>query len=220
MNRVRVWDLPTRVFHWSLVICFAVLLASAELGGDAMRWHFWAGYCVFSLLLFRLAWGFVGGQWSRFSSFLPGPSELARYLTRPSDNKPAVGHNPLGALSVVALLLFAAIQVATGLLSDDEIATSGPLSKMASSKLVNWSTFYHADIGKWVLIGLVLLHIAAILVYLLKKGENLVSPMLWGDKVLEAPVPSSRDDWISRCTALCVFATCLGGVILLVTWAG
>jgi len=202
-----------------LVICFGILGTTAELGEDAMRWHFWTGYCVLALLLFRLVWGFVGGRWSRFNSFLANPLAVLRYLTRPTQPKLSVGHNPLGALSVIAMLLFATLQVGTGLFSDNQIATTGPLAKMASSKVVSWSTFYHADIGKWVLIGLVVLHVAAILFYLWQKGEDLVSPMLLGDKILAVPALASRDDRISRCVALLVFVLCLSSVVLFVGWA-
>ena len=101
MNRVRVWDLPTRVFHWSLVFFFAGLVLTGEVGGQAMVWHFRFGYSVLSLLLFRLIWGFVGGRWSRFSAFIAGPATILRYARGEGTAQQSVGHNPLGALSVL-----------------------------------------------------------------------------------------------------------------------
>ena len=100
MNAVRIWDLPTRLFHWSLAICVIALVVTAKVGGDAMNWHFRLGYAVFTLLLFRLLWGLVGGHWSRFASFFPTPGRLARYLGGRATAHDTAGHNPLGALSV------------------------------------------------------------------------------------------------------------------------
>src|SRR5512133_1633527 len=105
-NKVRVWDLPTRCFHWALVLCLVALLTTAQIGGDAMAWHFRSGYAVLSLLLFRLIWGVVGGKWSRFSSFLYAPAAVLAYLQGRGRPEHSIGHNPLGAASVFALLGF------------------------------------------------------------------------------------------------------------------
>ena len=120
---VRVWDLPTRLFHWVLAACVIGSVVSAKVGGNAMVWHFRLGYAVLALLLFRLLWGVVGGRWSRFSSFICAPSTLLRYLRgqgRPGDHF-HVGHSPLGALSVLSLLAVLLVQVGTGLVADDEL---------------------------------------------------------------------------------------------------
>lgn len=220
VNRVRVWDLPTRVFHWSLVLCFVGLVATGEVGGLAMPWHFRLGYSVLSLLLFRLVWGFVGGRWSRFSSFVVGPSAILRYAQGQGTPRQSVGHNPLGSLSVVALLVFALLQVTAGLFSDDEIATSGPLAKLASSSWVTYATYYHTKIGKIILIVLVQLHIAAMVFYRLARKEDLVTPMLKGDKDLADSFESARDDARSRGLALLVLALCVSLVAGLAQWAG
>lgn len=210
VNRVRVWDLPTRVFHWSLVLCFVGLVITGQIGGAAMPWHFRMGYAVLSLLLFRLFWGFCGGRWSRFSGFVVGPTTILRYVQGRGTPQQSVGHNPLGSLSVLALLAFAFLQVATGLFSDDEIATAGPLAKLAASSWVTYTTYYHTKIGKIVLIVLVQLHIAAMIFYWVKHKDNLVMPMLQGDKELAEPFESSRDDTRSRSLALLVFVVCAG----------
>lgn len=220
MNRVRVWDLPTRVFHWSLVLCFIGLVTTGEVGGEAMVWHFRLGYTVLSLLLFRLVWGFTGGLWSRFSAFVAGPGAILRYVRGEGTDQQSVGHNPLGALSVLALLAFALLQVVAGLFSDDEIATAGPLAKMAASSWVSYATYYHTKIGKIILILLVQFHIAAIIFYRVKRNENLVLPMWRGDKQLAKPFESAQDDTRSRTKALLVFGICAVCVAGLVQWAG
>jgi cytochrome b len=219
-HTTRVWDLPTRIFHWSLVACVIALVITSQIGGNAMTWHFRAGYAVLSLLLFRIVWGLVGGRWSRFASFIYAPGTIFRYLKGLGQPEHSVGHNPLGAGSVFAMLLVLLAQVGSGLFSDDDIANSGPLSKFVSNAIVSSSTWYHKEVGKRVLIVLVILHIAAIVFYLLKKKENLVKPMIHGDKVLEHPVESSRDDARSRTVAAIVFAGCVGLVTTMVKLAG
>lgn len=219
MNRVRVWDLPTRVFHWCTVLCFCILLGTGIWGVGAMVWHVRIGLVLLSLLLFRLVWGFVGGHWSRFSSFVVGPRGIWRYVVGQGTSRQSVGHNPLGSLSVLAMLVFMLLQVTAGLFSDDEIATSGPLASLASSTWVHYATDFHTKIGKVILIVLVQLHIAAVIFYRLRQGTNLVRPMLNGDKVLDETFESARDDATSRALALVILCLCGGLVIGLIRWA-
>jgi cytochrome b len=207
-HTTRVWDLPTRIFHWALVAAVIGLVISANVGGNAMVWHFRFGYTVFSLLLFRIVWGFIGGHYSRFGTFIFAPSSIMAYLQGRGEPEHGVGHNPLGAGSVFALLGFLMLQVASGLFSDDEIAFAGPLTKFASAARVGLATWYHKEVGKVVLIVLVLLHVAAIVFYLRKKRENLITPMLVGDKELGFAAPASRDDAKTRSVAAVVFAIC------------
>jgi len=214
-HTVRVWDLPTRIFHWILAFFVVALLVTAKIGGSAMKWHFLLGYGVLTLLLFRLVWGLVGGHWSRFSSFHFAPDKLSRYLRGHTDHSVLVGHNPLGSFSVLAMLLFLLLQVATGLYSDDEIAASGPFTALVSNALVSQATYYHKEIGQFILISLISVHIIAIFVYLLHKRQNLISPMLLGDKQVQHPTLSSRDDLKTRLAALLIVAVCAGGVIWL-----
>lgn len=209
LTKVRVWDLPTRLFHWTLVAGITGLAISGTLGGNAMVWHLRFGYGVLALLLFRILWGLVGGRWSRFGAFIYAPQSLIHYLKGKGKPEHSVGHNPIGALSVFAMLGFLVLQVASGLLSDDEIAFSGPLTRFVANATVSLATDYHANIGKWILLGLVLLHIGAIVVYLLRK-HNLVGAMLHGDKELVVKVPASRDDTASRTAALLLFMLCAG----------
>ncbi|WPC67467.1 cytochrome b/b6 domain-containing protein [Rhodoferax ferrireducens] len=219
-HKVRVWDLPTRCFHWGLVVCFMGLITSAQIGGDAMAWHFRSGYAVLSLLLFRIIWGLVGGRWSRFTSFIYAPAAILAYVKGRGLPEHTVGHNPLGSGSVFAMLGFLLLQVMTGLVSDDEIANAGPLSQFVSNAAVSFATFYHAAIGRWVLIGLVVLHLSAIFFYHLKKRQNLVLPMLLGDKETDSIVMSSRDDLGSRTWALALFLGCAALVAGMVKLAG
>jgi cytochrome b len=215
-NRVRVWDLPTRLFHWALVACVVGLVITGHVGGAVMQWHARLGYAVLTLLLFRLCWGFLGGRWSRFSSFLYSPYSVIAHLRGQAHPDHLVGHNPMGALSVLAMLAFLLLQVATGLVGDDEISFTGPLNKFVDNAKGLAATWYHKRVGQWVIVGLVVLHIAAVLFYVWKKKDNLVKPMLHGDKTLAGTVAPSRDDIASRMTALVVFAACGGVVVWLV----
>ena len=208
MYTVRVWDLPTRLFHWALAACVIGLVVTGNIGGNWMNWHLRLGYTVLSLLLFRLVWGFIGGHWSRFSSFLYGPSAVFAYLRGQTRPEHLVGHNPLGMLSVLALLLILFAQVGSGLISDDEIAFFGPLVRFVSGDTISQATSYHKNVGKFILIALVVLHLLAIGFYKLVKKDNLVRPMLLGDKRVESPVPSAKDSLGSRLLALGVYALC------------
>lgn len=217
---VRVWDLPTRVFHWSLLACLIGLVSTAQIGGNAMEWHFRLGYAVLSLLMFRIIWGLVGGQWSRFSAFTYSPATVMRYLQGQGQPEHAVGHNPLGAMSVFALLGFLLLQVVSGLISDDTIAASGPFAKWVSDTMVRNATFYHKDVGALILFSLVALHLGAVLYYRLQKGLNLVRPMIRGDKEVTHPTLSSKDNGPTRALALGLFLACIAMVTGLVAMAG
>ncbi len=220
-HNIRVWDLPTRLFHALLIVCVAGLVITGEIGGDAMRLHFLFGYGVLTLVLFRLVWGFVGGHWSRFVNFLPTPAQLLAYVQalRTRSAPPSVGHNPLGALSVIAMLLMLAIQVLSGFISDDEIAATGPWTSLVPNAWIELATEYHSEIGKTILIVLVILHVASILYYKRYKNEDLITPMIKGDKQEPATTPASRDTRTSRIFALSVLLACAYGVYQLVNLA-
>ena len=209
-HKVRIWDLPTRLFHWLLVICIAALVVTAKMGGNAMNWHLILGQVVLALLVFRILWGLVGGYWSRFGSFIPSPSALQRYLRGQSTAQDRAGHNPLGSLSVLAMLMVLIAQVASGLMSDDEIAFSGPLTRFVSGDLISQATGYHAHWGQYLIYGLVALHVLALIWYSFK-GDKLVPAMVTGDKLLQEPVAASRDTAGSRALAavLAVLASTL-----------
>jgi cytochrome b len=216
MHTIRVWDLPTRLFHWLLAASVIGLIATGSIGGNWMNWHLRLGYAVLTLLLFRLTWGLIGGHWSRFTSFIYAPSSLAAYLKGRARPEHKVGHSPLGALSVFALLLILAAQVGTGLVSDDEIAFFGPLVRFVSGDTVSLATGYHKDVGKLIIFVLVGLHVLAIAYYKWVKKQDLVRPMVLGDKHSPVPAPSARDTAGTRLLALAVLGLCAAAVSWLV----
>lgn len=219
---VRVWDLPTRLFHWALALAVVAQVITGKIGGAAMVWHFRIGYCIFALIVFRIVWGLVGGHWSRFASFVYGPASVWRYLRgAPSSNDHFhVGHNPLGSASVFAMLALLAIQVASGLVADDEIANVGPLNRHVSSAFALSATAWHKGPGQGLILTLVLLHIGAIAFYTWHKGQDLVRPMVGGDKRLPAGVPASIDDRLARVRALAIAAVCAALVAAVVELGG
>ncbi len=218
---VRVWDLPTRLFHWSLAIALVGSVATAKIGGAAMTWHFRLGYLVLGLLVFRLLWGLVGGRWSRFVQFIYAPATLWRYLRgrgAPGEHLD-VGHSPMGALSVFALLAVLAVQVGTGLVADDEIAHLGPLNRFVSGSTGLAATAWHKTWGQWLVIGLVLLHLLAIAFYVFVARRTLVGPMWHGDKWLPPGTPASDDGPRQRGLALALATAVALGVWGLLRWA-
>lgn len=180
---VRVWDLPLRVFHWALVVLVVFSFVSGMLGGGLIKWHGWSGLAILGLLVFRLVWGLIGSTYARFSVFLPTPGRMLSYL---GGTWSGLGHNPLGALSVVALLGILIWQAGTGLVSNDDIAFEGPLYALVSKSTSDWLSGLHRQMFWWI-IGLVVLHIGAILFYALVKKDNLVKPMLTGVKEVSDP---------------------------------
>jgi cytochrome b len=208
--RVRVWDLPTRVFHWLLAAAVIAAVVTAKVGGNAMVWHTRLGLLVLALLAFRIVWGLGGGYWSRFARFVYAPATVLRYLrgqAAPGEHLD-VGHNPLGALSVFALLGVLAAQVGTGLIADDEIATTGPLIRFVSSAASGRATSWHGGPGQGLILLLVVLHVGAIVFYRVRRGRDLVGPMLAGDKMLPASVPGTTDGAATRLAALVLAAGC------------
>lgn len=215
---VRVWDLPTRIFHWVLAVAIVASIVSAKIGGNAMEWHFRTGYLVLGLLLFRLIWGFVGGRWSRFISFVHPPSAIIRHL-RGGAQAPVAGHNPLGALSVFAMIGVLVVQVGTGLFADDEIASAGPLMPFVSGATSSTLTGWHKGWGQWTVIALAVLHVVAVLWYRLGKQQDLIGPMFTGNKHLPGGVPASADGWRQRAFAAGLAALCALAVAGLLRYA-
>lgn len=185
---VPVWDLPTRLFHWLLVALVAASFATGKAGGTAMIYHEWCGEAILALLIFRVAWGFIGSYPSRFRTFLAGPATVFRYaltLLRRGDDQ-HLSHNPLGGWSVMAMLMVLLVQAGTGLFANDDIFIEGPLytwvSKAASDRLTSIHRFNHD-----VIIILVAVHVAAVLFHLVYKKENLIGPMITGKKSWQGP---------------------------------
>jgi cytochrome b len=212
---VRVWDLPTRLFHWALAICVVLGIVFVKIGGNAIQWHAYCGYTALALILFRVIWGFVGSWHARFANFIPSPSKLIAFLRGQVDG--GLGHNPLGALSVIALLIIVLIQALTGLFTDDDIFFQGPFARYVSNSTVALLTSIHR-FNQYLIFALVGLHIAAISYYYFVKRENLVGPMVTGDK-LTSIVPKSReriDSSRQRMLALAIFLLIILGLYSLI----
>lgn len=192
-SRIRVWDLPTRIFHWALAGLVVFSFTTGTIGGEWMAWHLKSGYAILALVLFRIAWGFVGSESARFASFLRGPRAALAYARETlAGRHPALpGHNPLGGWMVAAMLAAIAFQVATGLFSDDEIATQGPLAVKVSNDTVSRMSGLH-HWGQWVVVALAALHVLAIATYRWKWNARLVGPMVHG---WMQGAPGARGPW-------------------------
>jgi cytochrome b len=216
MHKVRIWDLPVRLFHWSLVILVATSIITQKIGGNAMEWHFRSGYAVLALIAFRIVWGLAGTRYARFSD----PSTIIAYVRGAGkDLKQRYhGHNPVGSLSVFALLAVILLQALSGLFSNDEIASEGPLVKFISNDLSARFTWFHTEVSAYLIYVLIGLHIAAIAYYYFGKKQNLVKPMITGDKELDAEVPAANDTWPMRLLAALILAACGAVVYYVVTF--
>jgi cytochrome b len=174
--RVRVWDVPVRLGHWLMVLAVGTSWWTAETG--RMDWHRYAGYSMLALVSFRIYWGFFGSSTARFSQFVRGPRTIGSYLKGRWVAMP--GHNPLGALSVVVLLALLLTQVVLGLFAVDvDGIESGPLSAHVSFEVGRAAASWHEDLFD-VLLGLIGLHVVAVLYYVLYKKESLIAAMLHG----------------------------------------
>jgi cytochrome b len=187
-----VWDWPLRVFHWLLVICVAGAWATHYAGLEWFDWHRRLGYATLVLVAFRIVWGFVGTRYARFGSFVRGPRDIFEYLAnlRASATNPA-GHNPLGALSVIAFLVVLVIQAATGLFANDEIANAGPFFGWVSQETSNQLTAIH-HLNSNVLLGLIALHLLAVAYYDIVRKSGLTKTILTGRKQGAEGIPGSR----------------------------
>ena len=196
-KRVRIWDLPVRLFHWALVILLVTSYFSGRAAGDWMKLHFWSGYAILTLLLFRVAWGFVGSTTARFSHFVKGPAAWFVYLRNFATGRPTydIGHNPVGGIMVVVLIFAVLAQAVAGLFSaDTDLGTvNGPLANMIADKWVDRLTAFHKY---WVNIIIVLaaLHILAALSYLVLKRQNLIGSMFHGHKPLEQVAAAGKPE--------------------------
>ncbi|MBI1383893.1 MAG: cytochrome B [Rhizobiales bacterium] len=196
--RVRVWSVPVRLFHWLLVAAVATAWILGEFGPSIKTNHFYAGYAVGGLVVLRLLWGLFGPRVERFSGFVAGPRRTLSYMAGMFSRSPSgwYGHNPVGGWSVVAILLALLLQVATGLVADDEIFNKGPFADLVGTDLSLQATALHHLLSK-VVLALVVIHVAAVAFYAIWKRENLVHPMITGwKKVRRSALPqdSGRTD--------------------------
>ena len=192
----KIWDPVTRLWHWAL----AFTVVSGWILGEFMsfstiQWHFYLGYSTGVLILFRYCWGLAGPENIRFSRLVPTLTEITQYLKTMGSRQPggSPGHNPVGSLSVIAIILLLTAQVATGLfVESDDFFESGPLAGYVSDGFINRMTGLHRLFSNFVLL-IVVLHVAAILFYLLWKKENLVKPMITGWKWVKNQSTADRD---------------------------
>ena len=220
MNKILVWDLPLRLFHWLLVLLVVVSVISAKIGGNAMQFHLLSGYAVLALVLFRILWGFLGGAHARFASFVRGPAAVISYLRALPRHQAGqhLGHNPAGAWSVIIMLIVLLVQTGTGLFSNDDIATEGPLAKLVSKALSDRITGAH-HLNVKLLYALIALHLSAVAYYLLYKRENLIKPMLTGFKHSATGLGISAQQQGKTWLAAALLAACAGCVYVLLKLA-
>lgn len=208
VRRVRVWDLPTRLFHWLLVVLVVTSFVTGKIGGNALTYHMWSGYAILALLLFRSAWGFIGAPESRFAAFVRGPGTVLRYARSllSGQTQRHLGHNPLGGWSVVLMLLSLAVQAGTGLFANDDIATEGPLAaKVSGATSAFLTTIHHWNVN--LLIVLVIVHLGAVIFYAFVKREDLVRPMVTGHKTWHAEHPgAARSNGVAKAAVVIVIA--------------
>lgn len=226
LQKIRIWDLPVRLFHWSLVVLMLVSYFTGRWGGEWMKFHFWSGYAILTLLLFRIAWGFVGSTTARFSNFVKGPSAAIGHLREMFGKGPHdVGHNPVGGAMVVVLIFAVLAQVAAGLFSaDTDLGTvNGPLANLIADKTVDKMTAFHKY---WVNVLLVLvgLHVLAAFVYLAWKRQNLIGAMVTGakraDQVVAPGTPLPVLKFASGRLAISLLVVCAAVVYFIVRLGG
>lgn len=218
-REVPVWDLGVRFFHWALLILVVTSFVTVKIGGNALTYHAWSGYAILTLLLFRITWGFVGGTQARFISFIKGPAACIGYLKgmfKRDRHETTLGHNAVGGLSVLAMLLALLFQAVSGLFVNDDIAFEGPLYKWAGKELSDQLMSLH-KLNEKVIIALVILHLSAIAFYFFYHRENLVKPMITGVKRVTVNVAESRHG--SAVLAIVLVALSAGGVYFLVNAA-
>lgn len=187
---IRVWDLPVRLFHWSVVLLLAYSWWSGEEGGMRLDAHMWSGYAVLTLVLFRVCWGFVGSETARFTKFVRGPATVVASLRELASTRPVhvAGHNPAGGWMVLALLGSLLVQTLSGLFANDDLFNEGPLYRHVGKALSDTLTAVH-HVNFKILLALVVLHIAAIVWHRVRKGESLVTAMIHGRKPCDGPPP-------------------------------
>lgn len=216
-SRRLVWDLPLRLFHWLFALSIVSSYVTAKLGFDWMQIHFYLGYFMIGLLVFRVIWGFIGPRHARFSSFLAKPAVIWSYAQHMFDRNstPSVGHNPVGGLMVILMLLLVIVQVATGLFATDASIWTGPYYPSVKSSTASLlSTIHSVNVN--IILGAVGLHILAIIYYHTFKKQSLVPSMFTGYKSA-AHVPAHHaisSSQLFKAIIVCAIAACLVYVLL------
>ncbi|MGB0849112.1 MAG: cytochrome b/b6 domain-containing protein [Thiolinea sp.] len=219
---IKIWDIPTRLFHWTLVAGIGFMWFSAEISDSLMERHMQVGEFLLALILFRIIWGFVGSESARFTAFLRSPVSVLQYAKTLPNKKPSwhAGHNPLGGWMVVVLLLIVLLQAGSGLFITDDVLAEGPLYALVSGDLADQLLSMHHILFN-VLTGLIVLHITAIIFYWAVKRTNLIKAMLGGRARIPATEAHSdlqdvnaRSPWLG----LLIFAVCYATVHFGLRW--
>ena len=210
----KVWDLPVRVMHWGLVLAVGGAWLTRELEGDWFAWHVRCGYAVLLLAATRIVWGFVGTRHARFADFVRGPRAILRYLREGTGEvgQRIAGHNPLGALMVLALLLMLLTQATLGLFANDKIMSTGPLFGYVTGETSDRLTSLHEKLFD-VIVAAIAVHVAAALFYLWVRRENLILPMITGRKPGDLLPPGASDIGSSRTLLAVGIAAALGALL-------
>lgn len=193
-KNVRIWDIPTRLFHWLLVAGIVAQWLTGDYLDDAIDWHFTIGYCVLGLILFRLVWGFVGTRYARFSHFSLHPKHAIKYAKSMTDKNSKVyaGHNPVGSWMAIVLLFIVLLQAVSGLFVSDDVFSEGPYRSVANQSVLAAMEFLHFNLFD-VLLILIGLHVLAALLYQFVKKQAIISAMFSGKKAVEAtPINGSK----------------------------
>ena len=208
-----VWDLPLRIFHWGLVVLLAAAWVTQAAGTAWMRLHLWTGYALAVLVVFRVAWGFVGPRHARFGQFVAGPAAVARYVSAWLAGRPpeAAGHNPAGGWSVLLMLGLVLGQVATGMLNSDDALYAGPWHYAVPERLADAAHELHDDLFD-VLLAVAAVHVAAVLAYRWRLGVDLVTPMVTGRR--RGPGPGIAGSRLLRAALVLLGAiACVAAVV-------
>jgi len=209
LQAVAVWDVPVRFVHWALVALLVGLVVTGKLGADWLAWHMRFGETVLALLLFRVLWGFFGSRNARFASFVATPKRAARYARSLASRakETHVTHNPLGGWMVIALMVALLVQATTGLFTNDDILWEGPLAARVAKDTSDAISSIHRRFW-WVVVGLSLVHIGAVLAYLALWKDNLVAPMVTGRKRLPAGAADPAHASSSAAKAVVLLGAC------------
>ncbi|MBB1318714.1 cytochrome b/b6 domain-containing protein [Shewanella sp. SR43-4] len=201
-QKIKVWDFPTRFFHWAMVSLVGGLWWTAEIG--EMQWHQILAYLLMTLIIFRLIWGFIGSDTAKFTHFFVAPKKVIAYAKAQPKPK-SIGHNPLGGYMVILLLSIIMLQLISGLFATDDIFTEGPLMYLVSSDTAGWLTWLHKTNFN-IILAMAAIHIIAVVVHV-AKGDNILKAMFSGYKLASKQItpPRLRSPWIALIIVLAIF---------------
>jgi len=213
MQRMKVWDLPVRVFHWAIVLLILAAWVTQYL--NKMDVHMWIGEWILALLLFRIVWGFVGSDTARFARFLRSPAAALRHLAHLRRREPdrEIGHNAAGGWMVLVVLALIGVQTGTGLFSNDDGDTEGPLMHLVSKDRSDWLSHIH-HLNFKAIEAVIVLHVLAIAAYAVLKRQNLLRPMVTGTKLMPAEAVAPR--LVNPIWAVVTLAVAFGVVVWVV----